>query len=189
MLDLFSGLKGASQAFEAAGWEVVTVDNNPDLNPTICCNVEDLYLHPDFQKYMVKNYFDLIWASPPCVEFYKVSAPWFDEFGQLPSLELVEDSLALIQILKPKYWILENTKMGKRFISKVLGNPKLIIEPFFFWGRFPLFDAAIDKNHKALNDPGPSNKLRSNIRAKIPLEISRSLLDVVENQTDLSRWI
>jgi site-specific DNA-cytosine methylase len=81
MLDLFSGLKGASQAFEAAGWEVITVDNNPDLNPTICCDIEDLWLHPDFQQYMTKEYFNLIWASPPCIEFYKVGAPWFDEYG------------------------------------------------------------------------------------------------------------
>jgi len=189
MLDLFSGLKGASQAFEAAGWEVVTVDINPDLNPTICCNIEDLWLTDEFKSWS-KGEFDLIWASPPCVEFYKVSAPWFEEYGKTPSLELVETAKAIINILQPKYWIIENTKSGMPWIKKLLGNPRQNINGvYYLWGQYPLFDAKVEANHKALNDTGPQDPLRSNKRAKIPLEISRSLLDVIENQSDLSRWL
>ena len=54
-IDLFSGLGGASQAFEAAGWEVVTVDINPEFNPTICCNVEDLWLTKEFKSWSKKS--------------------------------------------------------------------------------------------------------------------------------------
>lgn len=189
MLDLFSGLGGASQAFEAAGWEVVTVDINSEFNPTICCNIEDLWLTKEFKSWS-KGEFDLIWASPPCVEFYKVSAPWFEEYKQQPSLELVECAKAIINILQPKYWIIENTRLGMPFINKILGKSRHNINGvYYFWGQYPLFEAEVLKNHKVVNDPGHNDPLRSNKRAKIPLEISRALLDVIENQTDLSRWL
>jgi site-specific DNA-cytosine methylase len=32
MLDLFSGLGGASEAFVRAGWEVMRIENNPLLS-------------------------------------------------------------------------------------------------------------------------------------------------------------
>ena len=189
MLDLFSGLNGASQAFEAAGWEVVTVDINPDLNPTITCNIEDLWLTKEFKSWS-KNEFDLIWASPPCVEFYKVSAPWFEEYGNTPSLDLVECAKSIINILQPKYWVIENTKSGMPWIKKILGQPRQNINGvYYLWGEYPLFDAKVSQNHKASNDPGGHDPLRSNKRAKIPLEISRALLDVIENQLDLSKWL
>ena len=187
MLDLFSGLGGASQAFEAAGWEVVTVDINPEFNPTICCNIEDLWLTDEFKSWKVGE-FDLIWASPPCIEFFKVSAPWFEEYGNTPSLELVECAKAIVNILQPKTWVIENTKSGSRFIKNILGSPRLVLECFYLWGNFPIFEAKVDKNHKTKSDPGKNDPLRSNKRAKIPLEISRALLDVLTNQNDLTRW-
>ena len=190
MLDLFSGLKGASQAFAVSDdWEVITVDNNPDLEPDICCDINDLWLHPEFQTWKEKE-FDLIWASPPCIEFYKVLAPFFPEdYGNDPSMELVETSKAIIDILKPKYWVIENTKSGTKFINKVLGKYRQRIGPFFLWGQYPLFDAKVPENHKYLNDTWSSDPLRSNKKAKVPQEISRALLDVIENQVDLTKWI
>jgi len=189
MLDLFSGLKGASQAFINAGWEVITVDNNPELEPTICCDIEDLWMSKEWQAWS-KGYFDIIWASPPCVEFYKVGAPWFDEYKTEPSLELVKCAKEIINLLEPKFWIIENTKSGLPHISKVLGTPRQNINGvYYLWGEYPLFDAKVEQNHKALNDPGGGDPLRSNKRAKIPFEISLSLLDVISNQSDLSRWI
>ena len=119
-----------------------------------------------------------------------MSAPWFEEYKQQPSLELVECAKAIINILQPKYWIIENTKSGMPFINKILGKWRHNINNvYYFWGQYPLFEAEVLKNHKEANDPGHNDPLRSNKRAKIPLEISRALLDVIENQTDLSRWL
>lgn len=186
MLDLFSGLKGASQAFDLDdNWEVVTVDINPELNPDICVDIEDLWLTDEFKSWKVGE-FDLIWASPPCIEFFKVRAPWFDEYGNEPSLELVEAAKAIIDILKPKHWIIENTKSGSNYIKKILGKPRQINECFYFWGNYPKFDAYVDPRHKTNNDVGSRDPLRSNKRAKIPLEISRALKDVIENQKTLN---
>lgn len=187
MLDLFSGLKGASQAFSLSDdWEVITVDNNPELEPDICCDIENLWLHPEFQKWKVGE-FDMIWASPPCIEFYRVLAPFYPEdYGKDPSMELVETAKAIIDLLKPKWWIIENTKSGSKFIKKILGKWRQIHGPFYLWGCYPLFEAQVDRNHKALNDVWSSDPLRSNKKAKIPAEISLALLDAIENQKELN---
>ena len=188
MLDLFSGLKGWSQAFEKAGdWEIISVDILPELNPTIVCDVSDLWNNQEFLIEAEKG-FDLIVASPPCIEFFKVLAPWRDEYKKNPSMQLVEDTFALIKILQPKYWVIENTQSGSIFINDYLGNYRQKIGPFFFWGKYPLFDADVKRNHKKNVDSGPSNPLRSNIRAKIPFEISAGLKDVIENQKSLCYW-
>lgn len=183
MLDLFSGLKGASEAFIAdPQWEVITVDNNPDLNPDICCDIENLWLHPEFQKWK-KGHFDLIWASPPCVEFYKVLAPFYpDDYGNTPSLGLVSTAKAIIDLLEPKWWIIENTKSGAKFIKKFLGKWRQIHGPFYLWGNYVKFDADVEPGHKANNDTWSTDPLRSNKKAKIPLELSRGLKDALENQ-------
>jgi len=187
MLDLFSGLKGASAAFiQDPEWEVITVDNNPELEPDICCDVEDLWLHPDFQKWHA-GYFDLIWASPPCIEFYKVLAPFHPEFyGNPPSMALVETSKAIIDLLKPKWWVIENTKSGSKFIKKILGNYRQVLGPFYLWGNYIKFEADVDRAHKANNDTWSTDPLRSNKKAKIPLEISRALKDTLDNQSELN---
>jgi len=187
MLDLFSGLKGASQAFTLSDeWEVVTVDNNPDLEPDICCDIENLWLHPEFQNWH-EGYFDLIWASPPCIEFYRVLAPFYPEdYGNPPSMELVDTAKAIIDLLKPKWWVIENTKSGSTFIKKKLGKARQIFGPFFLWGCYPKFDAKISKTHKSDVDVWSSDPLRSNKKAKVPLEISRNLLHAIEYQRELN---
>ena len=187
MLDLFSGLKGASQAFHNSdNWEVITVDNNPELEPDICCDIKDLWLHPQFQKWKTHE-FDLIWASPPCVEFFKVLAPFFPEYyGKQPSMELVEESMAYINLLKPTWWVLENTKSGSEFIKKKLGARRQKFGPFFLWGNFPKFDAKVELDHKSKNDVWNSDPLRSNKKAKVPYQISIGLLNAIENQSILN---
>ena len=136
MLSLFSGLKGWEEAFSRSGeWEIISIDILPELNPTILCDVSDLWNNQEFLIEAEKG-FDLITASPPCIEFYKVLAPWRDEYKQNPSMQLVEDTYALIKILQPKYWIIENTQSGSIFINDYLGNYRQKIGPFFFWGTF-----------------------------------------------------
>lgn len=183
MLDLFSGLKGASQAFiDDPEWEVVTVDNTAELEPDLVMDLEDpmplLMMFPP-------GHFDLIWASPPCVEFYQVCAPWFDNYGEEPSMVLVRSAMTIIQELRPADWVIENTTMGIRFITPVLGDWRQRCGPFFLWGNFPFIDAEVARNHKAANDVWSTNPLRSNIKAKIPYEVSESLKNAVQNQSKL----
>lgn len=95
MLDLFSGLGGASEAFLQDGWNVTRIENNPlltDLESTI---EDDVLRMRDFLLMLTGQntedefhsmwdtkqwdalcalheqlpYYDFIWASPPCREF------------------------------------------------------------------------------------------------------------------------
>lgn len=127
MLDLFSGLGGASQAMrEDDDWEVTTVDFEERFNPDICEDV--LNLEPeDFEE----NY-DLIWASPPCTYFtiariwdYWTKGP--DGENSVPNhkkisdhVKLVFHTIWLINKLSPRWWIVENPRA---MLRKILPFP------------------------------------------------------------------
>jgi len=179
MLDLFSGLHGASAAFRRhPEWEVVSIDNNLAL---------DADHHWDIsmskQQILQLGWFDLIWASPPCVEFALHRLPFQPTPEAAPSMNLVKSAREIMDLMKPTHSIIENTKSGAHFISPLLGPPREIMEPFYLWGIFPRFSARLGRRHKQDNDVWSTNPLRSNIRAKVPEEISHGLLDAIMNQT------
>ena len=75
VLDLFSGLGGASEAFLKAGHEVLRIENNPLLGEipnteTMCVfELRDFLVENHAIQNGDKKQIDLIWASPPCDEF------------------------------------------------------------------------------------------------------------------------
>lgn len=151
MLDLFSGLGGASRAMqEDENWEVITVDIEQKFNPTICADI--LNLTPDdFRQY---GHFDLIWASPPCPHFSiaQVYNNWKKEDGlyipqnreTIEDIKLVYHTLWLINKLNPDWWFLENPR---GMLRHIIGMPKgtvtycqyghYIMKPTDLWGRHP----------------------------------------------------
>ena len=60
LLELFSGTGSIGKAFRDAGWEVFSIDNNPDCHPTSCCDVRE------FDPSSLPRRPDFIWASPVC---------------------------------------------------------------------------------------------------------------------------
>jgi len=186
MLDLFNGLNGASAAFrDHPEWEVVGIDNNHDLD-------SDHHWDISMSKKQILElgWFDLIWASPPCIEFFKCRAAFYpDHFGKQADMGLVNCSRDIIALMDPTHWVIENTMPGHHFISPILGQPRQIMGPFYLWGNFPRFDAEIPQDHKVAHDTWSTNPLRSNIKAKIPIEISTGLLDAIMNQATLERWL
>lgn len=187
MLDLFSGLKGASAAFILdPGWEVVTLDNNPDLEANLCLDLSTPAGVGTLLGKFPKGHFDLIWASPPCVEFYQVGAPWFHNYREPPDMTLVRNTHRIINHFRPGTWVVENTMSGSRFVRQVLGKPRQRIGPFIMWGTAPLLpDVQIAADHKAQVDPGSHHPMRSNVRARIPLQLSEALLSSLEAQRTL----
>ncbi len=175
MLDLFSGLGGASEAMRERGWEVYTVDIDPRFHPDLLCDVRDfLKLWPK-----TKNV-DLIWASPPCDEFSKSEKPWFDQ--DRPSIEalaLVWETIKIVRELNPRFWILENVRGAQKW----LGKAPCRIGPFYLWGWFP-FDELKQMigNERVFFGktqlwPHPDRKA---LRAKIPYGISLAVALAVE---------
>ncbi len=191
MLDLYSGLGGASEAFThgAEPWSVLRYENNPllaDIPYTILCDLTECQEWP-------RHKVDVIWASPPCLEFstgFNAPGPTAQRDGVdfQPDLTLVKRAVEIIDELEPTYWIIENVIGAIKHFEPFLGPPRQIIGSFVLWGNMPFLHVDNFNHTKTGVDPGGSNPLRSNVRAKIPLELSQALRRAVESQTQLSDW-
>ena len=198
-LDLFAGLGGFSQAFEDAdGWEVVTVELNERFDPDIQADVLDLrpYDLPDA---------DVILAGPPCTTL-SVAGNQTDHYvdGKPNSrlarqhVTLAYHTVGLIEALSPQWWFLENPRgRMRRYLGEPTGTVTLCQygydwqKPTDLWGEHPPsfeyrtcspgsdchaagpsgFDSDGDVTHE--RDPAK--------RAKLPRELSESILEAVEN--------
>jgi hypothetical protein len=199
MLDLYSGLGGASEAFKQAGWDVVRVENNELLTDPSSEYYVDGTTHADILElqppYHFGEPFDFIWASPPCREFsngYNAPGPTARRNGEefTPDLSLVLKAKEIIDALNPKWWVIENVAGASKPISAALNVPPWqIIGPFFLWGSFPFIHMEYDWTHsKVTGDKWSSHPLRANYKAKIPLEVSSMFLEAVTGQTKITEW-
>lgn len=166
MLDLFSGLGGASSAFRERGWDVVTVDNDPAFNCTYTADLAHwTYTGPPV---------DLVWASPPCTEFSRESMPWC-RTGVAPSLDLVNAARRIISEVRPTWWVLENVRGARPYLEPLLGTPR-IYGPFFLWGTFPDFRCRVRYFKERLSGTQRAE------RACVPRKLSAALARACEEQ-------
>jgi len=201
MLDLFSGLGGASEAFiRDPQWEVQRIENNILLKSVPNTTLKSVFELRDELVSMVANGYtptqeiDLIWASPPCVEFsLAYSAPQSralrDKSEYQPDLRAVEATLEIISILKPRYWVIENVRGAVKWFKPLMGDQaKVINHSIFMWGNFPAFvNPVIDSKE---TDVGSSrDPLRANRRALIPLQVSEALKKAIQDQRQITEWI
>lgn len=179
MLDLFSGLGGASEAFvQHPDWKVLRIDNLDLLETvphTLIMDVkgflDSIILHPPT--------LDVLWASPPCTHF-SLANPEREPRKGIP---LVETTLEIIEALNPHVWIIENVIGSIKHLQPLLGPPRLILGPYVFWGNFPLFWVNPDQLKKDTDRYGPSDPLRTQKRALVPIQISEALLKALDTQT------
>ena len=101
LLELFCGTKSIGRAFEAAGWEVVSLDIVSKFEPTILCDIRswDYALFPP-------GHFDMVWASPVCTEYSRALTmrPRRLEEGDA----LVLRALEIMEHFDPFMWVIEN---------------------------------------------------------------------------------
>lgn len=121
LLELFSGTGNMSRIFEERGAETLTVDYDPKMNADLDMDIR--YIDPiEFQeKY---GWFDVIWASPECTTFSVMSLRhyWEKDGDYLVSksekadnaLLMVENTLNIIEAMKPHYYFIENPRAGMR---------------------------------------------------------------------------
>ncbi len=62
LLELFCGTKSVGKVAEKRGYTVISLDNRPETDPTICADLLE-WNYKDIQTP------DFIWASPPCTTF------------------------------------------------------------------------------------------------------------------------
>lgn len=172
MLDLFSGLGGASQAMRERGWKVTTVDINPDFHPDIVADITT-YHHPGPVP-------DLVWASPPCTEFSKKSLPasWACNRGKHkePDLSLALATMRIIQEINPRWWVVENVRGAVPYLVPIFGPVVKRCGSRYLWGNFPICDPTPGYGKFRL----PPSKDRAAIRSLIPRQISQAIAQAVE---------
>ena len=195
MLDLFAGLGGASEAMIQTGWDVLRIDNNPLLN-----SVENMVIM-DIKKLKPRSCndkkLDLVWASPPCLEFstgFHAPRPTAQRAGIdfKPDMSLLEEAIRIIDILKPRFWVIENVVGAISDFEPYLGAPRLRIGAFVLWGNFPMFEMPEGFHHtkcaKGSGDKHSSDPLRANYRALIPFELSEQLRLAIEFQKSITDY-
>jgi len=195
ILDLCSGLGGATEAFSQAGWNVIRIESNPELAYVPFTQTLDVL---EWEEWVpnLPDRVDVVWASPPCREFsrgFAAPAPTAERAGLPfePSMELVRACLDIIDYLKPKWWVIENVRGALSSFIDVhpLGKPKQNIGPFFLWGNFPRIIMPYSFEHlKSSVDVWSTNPLRANLKAMIPFEVSFAFLESVTRQQTLERW-
>ena len=200
MLDLFSGLGGASEAFVQAGWDVLRLDNDPLVADIPYTEMQNLSRFNDDPSSIIgiqmcqKEYpLDLVWASPPCLDFtrgFAAPAPTAQREGRdfEPDLNPLRTAKHLIDTINPDWWVIENVSGASKIFSQELGMPpRQIIGPYFLWGVFPriAMDYSWERPKGKCQDWNMDDPLRSTKRAKIPLEISQKLLEAITQQRTL----
>ena len=103
LLDLFAGTCSSGNVGKEMGWDVISLDR--DMEADIKCDIMDW----DYKVYP-NNYFDVIWASPPCIEYSiaKATAPRDIEGAN----KIVQRTLDILEYFEAKYWIIENPQTG-----------------------------------------------------------------------------
>jgi site-specific DNA-cytosine methylase len=200
MLDLFSGLGGASEAMvRSENWEVMRIENNPMLSGVLHSSEICVKQFRDELRGMIEDGYEpeaptLIWASPPCVEFslaYSSPQSIANREGREynPDLSLVQAALDIIDMLQPKYWVIENVRGAAKWFKPLMGEQRMVINhSLFLWGNFPSFEVGKIES-KYAKDASSKDPLRANKRALIPFEVSDQLRRAVENQRSILEWV
>ena len=107
ILDLYSGLGGASEAFLLSKrWDVMRIENNELLNQvpnTQMADVKELLNHLQNSQLPLDHRVDVVWSSPPCLEFSQA----YSHPARLLR-EPVKILLPICLILKPHWKLLRS---------------------------------------------------------------------------------
>ena len=174
VLDLFCGLGGWSKPWIESGHDVTGID------------IKDVgfpghFIEADLMEWEPKQDYDVILASPPCTSFSWVNHKWNGKPMTGKGLDLVYRTWYLIQLIKPKYWVIENV----RGLSKYIHPPSEIIrygkggsrKEAYLWsnigklGFFP-FDSYKKTNRATYRTANP-------VLAEIPKELSKAVMNQI----------
>jgi hypothetical protein len=103
LLELFSGTGSVGKVAKDFGFEVVSLDR--DMNADIKTDIMDW----DYKVYP-PQYFDIIWASPPCTEYSRAKTIGVRKIAE--SNRIVKKVLEIINYFDPIYFLIENPQSG-----------------------------------------------------------------------------
>ena len=143
VLELFSGTGSVGKVCDKLGWNAISVDL--ELPATHECDIMDF----DYKQYP-KDYFSIVWASPPCTNYSKLQDGWLGRMrkGEIYTKEIQEremdnddrlvlKALEIIEYFKPELWCMENpatSRMKERPFMKDL--PDYVVDYCMYsnWG-------------------------------------------------------
>ena len=130
LLELFSGTGSVGRVFRARGWEVLSVDVDPEAGADVTVDV----LSWDYSAFP-RSYFDCVWASPPCTE-YSIAR---SNARRPRNLELadaiVQRTIDIITYFGGAYWV-ENPATGLLAGRAVVRNlPEPYLVSYCMYGR------------------------------------------------------
>ena len=119
VLELFSGTKSIGKVCDKLGWNAISVDL--ELPASHECDIMDF----DYKQYP-KDYFSIVWASPPCTYYSSLQNCWLGrkkKDGILFTKEILENhrkesdklilrTFEIIDYFNPDLWCLENPQRG-----------------------------------------------------------------------------
>lgn len=193
MLDCFCGMGGVSDGFAMEGFDVTGIDI---IDAPKMFGYKYRFIKADIEDCVFDNFpcVDVDWGSPPCRNWSQMAhvghgskctdskGKWAWKNPPNPyDLTLVNAFLTIVQRMKPKIWIMENTPNLEKYLAM---KPQMItrIEPTkkrAFWGNFPSLTVPMSEGLSvAKNVKGRiyciQGKYRSWQRAKIPLACSQA---------------
>ena len=195
MLDLCSGFGGQSEAFLRGGYDVLRIDNNPLLNNVPHTYIADIMEHEFFNKSTVQM--DYVHAGPTCFEFTTTfhsprgkhqRSGDIEPYEPTQGLRLVKRCKEIIDIISPKYWSIENVRGSIKYLTPILGEPRLIVGPYVYWGNFPSFDISIDHLPSKAQLDKRHSPLRMNHRAECPLKLSQAFFNAMASQKSITDY-
>jgi len=198
MLDICSGLGGASEAFLNNGWEVKRIDNNILLKNVPNTVIMDVFQLETTIANLIKTWpdfdtIDFVWCSPPCTDFSMAyNSPRSkaqrngEDYYPAGAIEMVKCCKRIIDMLQPRYWVIENVSGATTWLNDILGEPTQRVGAFVFWGKFPHIHMPADwKHHKDKGAGWSDDPLRANRRALVPYEISEAFRIAIGEQKSL----
>jgi hypothetical protein len=143
VLELFSGTGSIGKVCDQLDWNSVSVDMI--LPATHQCDIMDF----DYKQYP-KDYFDIVWASPPCTNYSKLQDGWLGRMrkGKIYTKEIQEEEMnnddklvlkafEIIEYFNPHYWFIENpatSRMKERPFMKYIHNYVVDYCMYSDWG-------------------------------------------------------
>lgn len=202
-IDLFSGLGGASYAFdESSDWHTIKIDSNTELleynrglHILDISRVEEVIRMIENMLCSIGHRFHetlVIWASPPCTDFsYARTDRTHTQTAEDFDMTLLDATRQIIEHFEPDAWIIENVQGARPIFNEELKRtPTQELGRIILWGDFPLISIRTrdSYSHYKMVTTG-SRALRPNWRAKIPQAVSYGLLESLTLQRSLREWL